>query len=198
MHQTRVVRQAAVGEGHLRTCGGANFRWVTCPEIEPFGGKKLACYCWIYVLFILFLGYAYLFSNVAFIWMVYIYMIPWSVITPPPPNGMGGYGVGSPVHPPRTTGGRDLYTAYIAYTIYTIYTIYIINTFYCTIYTIYTTTNHPLHTTGGEGSIYNIYIYIYVAYTIYTIYTLNTRICIYIIYNIYIHTYIIYPMYIPP
>ena len=109
-----------------------------------------------------------------------------SVITAPPPNGMGGYGVGSPVHPPRTTGGRDLYTAYIAYTIYAIYTIYIINTFYCTIYTIYTTTNHPLHTTGGRG-LYTIYIYICCIYSIHHIHN------IYIKHHntyIYIYTYI--------
>ena len=50
---------------------------------------------------------------------IYIYIYIWSrdPWSRPPPHGME-------VQPPRTTGGRDLYTAYIAYTIYTIYTIY--------------------------------------------------------------------------
>ena len=44
---------------------------------------------------------------------------------PPPPNGMGGYGVGSPVHPPPRPQGGGIYiqhTLHIQYTPYTQYT----------------------------------------------------------------------------
>ena len=106
--------------------------------------------------------------------------------TAPPPNGMGGYGVGSGPPPPHHRGEGSIYSIHCIYNIHHIHNIHNKHLLLHYIHYIHHHKPPPPHHSGGGVYIQYIYICIYVAYTVYTrytIYTLNTI--------IYIYTYII-------